>query len=76
MSHKSSTRRSKGNISFFNVFPIDKWIDSYMAYTYNVRVFTFSNSAEKVKDALLKYLPKKLNVGEDVVEKFMKNREI
>ncbi|MCL5441755.1 MAG: HD domain-containing protein [Candidatus Thermoplasmatota archaeon] len=68
--------KSVGNVPFLNLFPIAQWIDSYMAYTYNVRVFTFSHLANKVREALLRYFPEKLGVSEDVVEKFMKNRDV
>ncbi len=63
-----------GNVPLFKIFPIHRWSEAYMAYTYKVRIFTFSSSTETLKNAILNVLPSTLNVRREVVERMLKDR--
>ncbi|MEM3860760.1 MAG: hypothetical protein QW478_15430 [Candidatus Micrarchaeaceae archaeon] len=64
-----------GRTPFNNLFPVDKWMEAYMAYTYKVRVFTFSEYVDAVVKAVSTVMPRILGVESEVINSFLRNRE-
>ena len=50
MKWPSGTEDGSG-LEFRHVFPVDKWTQAYTSYSYNVRVFAFSEHTEAVRVA-------------------------
>jgi HD superfamily phosphohydrolase len=64
-----------GRKPFYNLFPVDKWMEAYMHYTYRVRVYTFSEYVEDVIVALRQVMPKILSVETKTMESLIRTRE-
>lgn len=67
-------KRMVGKVQFFSIFPIDKWTEAYMHYTYKMRIFTFSENFEVLETALSSSLPKILGLESSVVQGLMRKR--
>ena len=46
-----SPMEDDSGLEFRHVFPVDKWTQAYTSYSYNVRVFAFSEHREAVRVA-------------------------
>ena len=49
-----------------HIFPVDKWTQAYTSYSYNVRVFAFSEHREAVRDAARRALETVTGVKSDI----------
>lgn len=67
-------KKMMGKVQFFSIFPIDKWTEAYMHYTYKMRIFTFSENVDALKKALSSSLPKILNIETKDVDDLMRKR--
>jgi HD superfamily phosphohydrolase len=67
-------KRMVGKVPLLYIFPIDRWTEAYMHYTYKMRIFTFSKYFAKLHIALSKTLPEILGLENTVVQNLMRKR--